>query len=73
MVKIMPMTPDDPLPNLEDWLAALRASGPMEFDPGEQESIARALAEQDRLRGTALNYSWVRFFACREDSRSTSC
>ena len=31
MVKILPMNPDDPLPDLEGWLAALQALGPMEF------------------------------------------
>ncbi|GEM_PF-5704211 len=45
LVKITTMTPDDPLPDLEERLVALHALGPMEFDPGEAESIAGALAE----------------------------
>jgi hypothetical protein len=47
LVKILPMTPDDPLPELEEWLAALHTMGPMEFDPGEREKIVSALKELD--------------------------
>ena len=36
-VKILPMTPDDPQPDLEERLAALQALGPMEFEPSERE------------------------------------
>jgi hypothetical protein len=54
MVKILPMTPDDPLPGLEEWLAALHALGPMEFDPAERERIAAALAELDRVSKVAM-------------------
>ena len=43
------MTPDDPLPDLEERLAALHALGPMEFDPGERERIEAALAELDHI------------------------
>ena len=35
-VKVVPGTPDDPLPDLEERLAALAALGPMEFEPGER-------------------------------------
>jgi len=52
-VKIVPMTPDDPQPDLEKRLAALHALGPMEWEPGEQELIARSLAELDRLSRAA--------------------
>src|SRR5437867_10809829 len=45
LVKITPMTPDDQLPDLEERLAALHALGPMEFEPGEADSITNALAE----------------------------
>jgi len=45
LVKITTMTPDDPLTDLEERLAALQALGPMEFEPGEKVSIASALAE----------------------------
>lgn len=53
-VKILPMTPDDPQPDLEARLAALQALGPMEFEPGEQELAAQLLAEQDRLGRAAM-------------------
>ena len=52
-VKIVPMTPDDPLPDLEERLAALDALAPMEFEPGERELASRLLAEQDRLSRAA--------------------
>ena len=45
LVKICPLTPDDPLANLDERLAALHALGPMEFDPDEERTIAAALAE----------------------------
>ena len=53
-VKIEPMTPDDPQPELEERLAALRALGPMEFEPDELEAAARLLAEHDRLSRAAM-------------------
>jgi hypothetical protein len=53
-VKILPLTPDDPQPDLEERLAALQALGPMEFEPGEQERAADLLAQQDRLSRAAL-------------------
>jgi hypothetical protein len=48
-VKIVPMTPDDPIPNLQERLAALEALGPVEYEPEEREAIERILAEQDRI------------------------
>jgi len=42
-VKILPLTPDDPLPDLESQLSALHQMGPMEYEPGEQEQITREL------------------------------
>jgi hypothetical protein len=54
LVKILPMTPDDPQPDLEERLAALDALGPMEFEPGERELAIRLLAEQDRLSRAAV-------------------
>jgi hypothetical protein len=53
-VKIVPMTPEDPQPDLEECLAALQALGPAEFEPGERELAARLLAEQDRLSRAAM-------------------
>ena len=49
LVKILPMTPDDPVPALKDRLAALHAMGPMEFESAERERAAQALTELDRL------------------------
>jgi hypothetical protein len=46
-VKILPLTPDDPLPDLEERLAALESLGPTEYEPGEREIAARLLAELD--------------------------
>jgi hypothetical protein len=54
LVKIVPLTPDDPLPDLEERLAAFAALGPMEFYPGEREAIAKTLAEMDRLGRDAM-------------------
>jgi hypothetical protein len=48
-VKILPLAPDDPQPDLEERLAALQALGPTEFEPGERELAPRLLAEQDCL------------------------
>lgn len=54
LVKILPMTPDDPQTDLEERLAALQALGPMEFEPGERELADRLLAEQERLSRAAM-------------------
>jgi hypothetical protein len=55
VVKIVPLTPDDdPLPGLEQRLAALHAMGPMEFEPGERELIANALEELNRVSKSAM-------------------
>ena len=43
LVGIVPLTPDDPMPNLDARLAALHALGPMEYEPGEREAIHLAL------------------------------
>jgi hypothetical protein len=56
-VKILPMTPDDPLPDLEEWLAALHALGPMEYEPGERELIGKALAELGQISKAAMERS----------------
>src|SRR5437870_6430970 len=55
LVKILPVTPDDPVPALEERLAALHALGPMEFTPAERELMARALADLDRLSKAAMH------------------
>lgn len=54
-VKILPLTPDDPIPDLEERLAALQMLGPMEFDPEEHELIDRALAQLDRMSREAIH------------------
>ena len=53
-VKILPLTPDDPQPDLEERLVASRLLGPMEFEPGERELAANLLAERDRLSREAM-------------------
>ena len=47
-VKIVPLTPEDPLPDLEQRLEALHALGPMEFEPGERERIGREIEDLNR-------------------------
>jgi hypothetical protein len=54
LVKILPLTPDDPLLDLDERLAALEALGPMEFEAGERESIGQALAEMNRRSREAM-------------------
>jgi hypothetical protein len=54
LVKVLPLTPDDPLPDLEERLAALAALGAMEFEPDEREVVAVALGEMDRLSREAM-------------------
>jgi hypothetical protein len=53
-VKILPLTPEDPLPDLEDRLAALAALGAMEFEPGERELVGQVLGQMDRLSRDAM-------------------
>jgi hypothetical protein len=48
-VKIEPCTPDDSLPDLDRRLAALHAMGAMEYEPGERERIAHALAAMNEV------------------------
>ena len=54
LVKIVPMTPDDPLPDLEERLAALHALGPTEFERGECDLIATAMEELDHISKVAM-------------------
>jgi hypothetical protein len=54
LVKIVPLTPDDPLPDLEDRLATLQALGPMEFEPSERQLVGQVLGELDRLSQDAM-------------------
>lgn len=56
-MKINVLTPDDPMPDLDERLAALHALGPMEYEPGEKESIAAALAELNSIGQCAINSS----------------
>ena len=53
-MKLLPLTPDDPLVDLEERLAALQALGPMEFDADEREEIDGMLAEMDKLSRDAM-------------------
>jgi hypothetical protein len=54
LVKILPLTPDDPVLDLEERLAALQALGPMDFEAGEREAIARELSQMDRISQEAM-------------------
>jgi hypothetical protein len=54
LVKITPLTPDDPQPDLEERLSALAALGPVEFEPGERETAAQAVREMDRISRDAM-------------------
>jgi hypothetical protein len=54
MVKIVPLTPDDPIPDLEECFAKMDALGPMEYDPGEKEMIEKELAEMGRISKEAM-------------------
>ena len=54
LVKVLPMTPDDPYPDLQERLAVLRSLGPMEFEPGEREALARLLSQQESLSRAAM-------------------
>ena len=54
LVKILPLTPDDPVPDLEERLATLAALGPVEFAPGEREAIAQALGAMDQIGRDAM-------------------
>ncbi|MCU0983158.1 MAG: hypothetical protein MUF25_28695 [Pirellulaceae bacterium] len=51
---IVPLTPDDPLPALEERLAALHRMGPAEFEPGERDQIRAQLEELDRVSAAAM-------------------
>lgn len=45
----MPLTPDDPHPDLDQRLAALHALGAVELDQDEKERIAAKLDEIDQI------------------------
>ena len=53
-MKVLPLSPDDPMPDLETRLAALAALGATEFEPREREAVAQALGEMDRLSREAM-------------------
>jgi hypothetical protein len=53
-VKIEPLTPDDPVPDLERWLAELHAMGPMERDHAERAQITDELREWDEVSESAM-------------------
>ncbi|MEX2174159.1 MAG: hypothetical protein WD872_07340 [Pirellulaceae bacterium] len=55
-VKIEPCVPADALPDLRRRLAVLHALGPMEYEPGEQAQIARALADMNELSRTQIQH-----------------
>ena len=50
----MPLTADDPLPDLEKRLVALHGLGPAEFEPGERQQIMAQLKELKRVSFVAM-------------------
>ena len=54
-VKILPLTPDDPLPDLESRLTELHEMGPIEYEPGERELIEKELKEMNRISKEAVD------------------
>jgi hypothetical protein len=48
LVKILPLTPDEAIPDLESRLSALHEMGPMEYEPGEQQRIAKEIEELNK-------------------------
>ena len=54
MVKIMLLSPDDALPDLDRRLEDLHGMGQMEFEEGEQERIEKVLEEFNRLSKGAM-------------------
>lgn len=54
MVKILPLEPEDPLPDLDRLLKVLHDLGPMEFEPGERERIEGELKELNRVSREAM-------------------
>ena len=53
-VKLVPLTPDDPISDLEQQLEALHAMGPMEYEPGEQEQAESLLREMNEISKAAM-------------------
>ena len=53
-VHIVPLTPDDPLLDLEERLATLHRLDPTEFEPGERERMRAQLAELNHLSAAAM-------------------
>ncbi len=54
LVKIIPLTPDDPQPELEGRLCALEKLGPVEFDPDERALAAEMLQQLDSVSRDAM-------------------
>jgi hypothetical protein len=53
-VHIVPLTPDDPLLDLEERLAALHRLGPAEFERGEREQIRTQLEDLNYVSAAAM-------------------
>ena len=54
-VKIIPLTPDEPFPNLDERLARLHELGRMEYEPDERERIVAELEELNKLSTAAMD------------------
>jgi hypothetical protein len=53
-VQIVPLTPDAPVPDLEERLGALHRMGPAEFEPSEREQIRTQLDELERVSSVTM-------------------
>jgi hypothetical protein len=54
-VKLIPLSPEDPVTDLDARIAALHALGPIEYLPGEREAAAQALQALDQLSRAELS------------------
>jgi hypothetical protein len=55
VVKLVPLTPDDAVPDFEQRLAALHALGPIELDPDERVRVGQELQALDELSKRAMS------------------
>jgi hypothetical protein len=56
-VRILPLSPDDPIPDLEQRLEAFHKLGPTKFEPGEREMIEAELRKLDEISKDDVNRS----------------
>ena len=54
LVKIVPLMPDDSIPDLDRRLVELHAMGPIELDPDERTLVASELEELNKVSTIAM-------------------